>query len=199
MGHNPFTFAPGGFNMHKTSTLTACLIAAALMAWPLAQVQAQTMSKADYKAASSRIGADYKADRAACESFSGNAKDICIEQAKAKEKVALADLEYGYSGKPTDQNKLRVAMAESDYAVAKERCDDKAGNSKDVCVQEAKAVMAKALADAKLGKQIGQARTDASREKLDADYKVAAEKCESLAGDAKSACIAAAKARFGKS
>jgi hypothetical protein len=40
-------------------------------------------------------------------------------------------------------------------------------------VQEAKAVEAKALADAKMGKEIGDARQDAAAEKLDADYKVA--------------------------
>jgi hypothetical protein len=38
------------------------------------------------------------------------------------------------------------------------RCDDRAGNAKDVCVKEAKAVEVRALADAKLGKQIGEAR-----------------------------------------
>ena len=30
------------------------------------------------------------------------------------------------------------------------------------------------------------------------DYKVAAERCEALAGDSKGACIVGAKARFGK-
>ena len=33
----------------------------------------------------------------------------------------------------------------------------------------------------------------------DADYKVPIEKCDALAGDAKSSCVAAAKAKFGKS
>jgi hypothetical protein len=33
----------------------------------------------------------------------------------------------------------------------------------------------------------------------DADYKVAIEKCDALAGDAKASCVAAAKAKFGKS
>ena len=64
---------------------------------------------------------------------------------------------------------------------------------------EAKAVETRALADAKLGKQIGEAKKDATEDKRDADYKVAAEKCDALAGDAKSSCIAAAKAKFGKS
>ena len=68
-----------------------------------------------------------------------------------------------------------------------------------MCVKEAKAVEVKALADAKMGKQIGEAKKDAAQDKRDADYKVAAEKCESLAGDAKTSCMAAAKAKFGKS
>lgn len=172
------------------------LIVAALLVLPVAQ--AATMSKAEYKADKTRISADYKADKAACASLAGNAKDICVEEAKAKEKVARAELEYSYSGKPGDQTKVLVAKAKSAYAVAKEKCDDKAGNDKKVCVQEAKAVETKALADAKMGKQIGEAKKEASEDKRDADYKVAVEKCDAMAGDAKASCIAAAKAKFGK-
>jgi hypothetical protein len=54
------------------------------------------------------------------------------------------------------------------------------------------------LADAKLGKQIGEARKDAATDKRDADYKVAIEKCDALAGDAKSSCVASAKMSYGK-
>ena len=86
--------------------------------------------------------------------------------------------------------------AESAYAVAKERCDDQSGNA-NVFVKEAKAVEIKALADAKMGKEIGEAKKDAAADKLDADYKVAIEKCDAMAGDAKSSCVAAAKAKFG--
>ncbi len=182
--------------MNKTLTLKTTIAFAALLALPLAQ--AATMSKPDYKTAKARISADYKADKAACASFSANAKDICVQQAKAKDKVALAELEFGYTAKPADQTKILVAKAESTYAVAKEKCDDQAGNAKDVCVKEAKAVEVKALADAKMGQQIGEAKTDASDAKRDADYKVAAERCEALAGDSKGACIVGAKARFGK-
>jgi hypothetical protein len=183
--------------MNKHFNLKCSLVAAALLALPLAQ--AATVTKADYTAGKTRIGADYKADKAACASLADNAKDVCVLEATAKEKVALADLEYGYTGKPADQNKVLVTKAETAYAVAKEKCDDLAGNPKDVCVKEAKAVEVKALADAKLGKQIGEAKSDAAADKRDADYKVAAEKCDALAGDAKSSCVADAKARFGKS
>ena len=92
-----------------------------------------------------------------------------------------------------------MARAESTYAVAKERCDDLAGNPKDVCVQQAKAAEVKALADAKMGRQIGQAKTEAAEDKRDADYKTAIEKCDANSGSAKDACVAAAKVLFGKS
>ncbi|MBX9716528.1 MAG: hypothetical protein K2X42_08040, partial [Burkholderiaceae bacterium] len=106
---------------------------------------------------------------------------------------------FAYSGKPEDHEKVLKARVHANYAVAKEKCDDLAGNAKDVCVKEAQAVETKALADVKLGKDIGDARTEASDDKRDADYKVAKEKCDALAGDAKSACVTAAKARYGKS
>jgi hypothetical protein len=182
--------------MHKTLTFKASLIVAALMAWPLAQ--ADTVTKAEYKAGKTRISAAYKADKAACAPLSGNAKDICVEEAKAKEKVARAELEYSYSGKPADHTKVQVAQAEAAYAVAKEKCDDQAGNAKDVCIKEAKAIETKALAEAKMEKKIDKAQADATDDVRDANYKVAVEKCDALAGDAKSSCIAAAKARFGK-
>lgn len=182
--------------MNTRRRLKVSLACACLLALPVAY--AANISKADYTAGKARISAGYKADRAACDGQSGNAKDVCVQEAKAKEKVALAELEYSHTGKPADRQKVLVARAESAYAVAKERCDDLAGNAKDVCVKEAKAVEVKALADAKMGKEIRDARQDAATEKLDADYKVAIEKCDALAGDAKTNCVAAAKARFGK-
>ena len=182
----------------KTSfNLKASFVVAALLSFSAAQ--AVTISKAEYKADKTRISADYKAAKAACAAFAANAKDICVEEAKAKEKVAGAELEYRYSGKAADQTKVLVVKAKSAYAVAKEKCDDKAGNDKSVCVKEAKAVETNALADAKMGKKIGEAKREATEDKLDANYKVAVEKCDAMAGDAKTSCVTAAKAKFGKS
>ena len=157
---------------------------------------AATMSKGEYDAAKDRISADYKAEKAACGNLSGNQKDICQEQASGKEKVAKAELEYSHTGKATDANKVAVAKADASYAVAKQMCDDKAGNVKDVCVAEAKAAHTKGLADAKMSEKVGEAKKDAAEDKRDADYKVAIEKCDSLAGEAKASCVSAAKSRF---
>ncbi len=176
--------------------LKTTLIVAAILAF--SSVQAQSISKADFSAGKTRISAQYKTDKAACASLTANAKDICIEDAKGKEKIAKAELQYSYSGKPKDQIKVREAQADAVYGVAKERCDDLAGNPKDVCIKEAKAARVKSMADAKMSKQIGEAKVDAAQAKRDADYKVAAEKCDALAGDAKASCMITAKTKFGK-
>jgi len=174
----------------------ALLVVAAVQAFTAAH--AAGMTKAEYEGHKTRISEVYKTDKAACAAMAGNAKDVCMEEGKAKEKVALAELEYTFSAKPGDRHKLAVVKAETAYAVAKEKCDDKSGNAKDVCVKEAKAVESKALADAKMSEEIGEAKKDAAAEKSEADYKVQIEKCDALAGDAKASCISAAKTKFGK-
>lgn len=110
---------------------------------------AEGITKESYKSAKESIKADYKAAKSACASMSGNQKDICVAQAKGKEKVGLADLEANFEPTLKKRYKALVAKAEADYAVAKEECDDKAGDAKSACVKEAKAVEARAKADAK--------------------------------------------------
>lgn len=179
-----------------SSPLNLSLITLALAALPLSSAFA--VSKAENSAARSRIEAAYKVDRAACNSLAQNAKDVCVEEAKAKEKVALAEQEFAYTGTVADQRKVATVKAETAYTVAKERCDDKSGNDKDVCVKEAKAVETKALADVNLGKKVGEAVSEAKDDKRDANYKVAAEKCDALAGAAKDSCMMEAKQKYGK-
>ena len=154
--------------------------------------------KAGYDQAKASAKADYDTDKKACDSLSGNAKDICVAEAKAKRTRVDEKAEAAYKNTPKAREHAIHEIADADYKVAKERCDDKAGNEKDICVTEAKAVMTKAQADAKATQKGTEARIDASKDKRDAEYKVAAEKCDTLAGDAKSSCIASAKAHFGK-
>jgi hypothetical protein len=179
------------------TALHTALFAAAMLTLPTAWSQ-DLIGKADFEAGKTRIEADYKADRSACSQLAGNGRDICIEQAKGREKVGHAELEFRYSGKPADANRVLVVRAESNYAVAREKCDDRAGNEKDVCVREAKAAEVKALTDARVIRQIDEARSDAADDVRNADYRVATEKCDALSGDAKTSCLAAAKSRFHK-
>lgn len=56
---------------------------------------------------------DLKADKAACAALNANAKDICVQEAKAKETIARGELESSYSGKAADQTKVLMAKAQS--------------------------------------------------------------------------------------
>jgi len=195
--------------------LTALFIAAGLgfTGAATAQMASPTSppaSKEAYDGAVKNADAQYKTDKDSCSSLSGNAKDICVEEAKAKLRSAKADAEASYKNTPKAREDARIAHAEGAYNVAKEKCDDLAGNPKDVCVKEAKAGLVRALANAKVDRvsadagndstmKRADARKEASEDKRDADYKVAIEKCDALAGAAKDACVHSAKSRFGKS
>jgi hypothetical protein len=208
---------PQGFIMNKFEiTAIAAAITFAFSTGALA-----AMSKADYQSAKTNIATEYKSAKAGCDSFAANAKDICMAEAKGGENVALAELEAGY--KPTKKTRFNVsiAKAEAAFAVAREKCDDKAGNDKDVCVKEAQAAQIAAKADAKAAMKTADAnavasdktaaarataneknaaaRGDAASDKRNADYAVAKEKCDTFAADAKAACLRDAKARFGQS
>ena len=93
--------------------LYSALAAACMFALPAAY--AQKMSDADYKSGNARISAEYKTAKAACDPMKGNAKDICMEEAKGKEKIAKAELKYGRSGKPGDMAKVAEV---TNYSVA---------------------------------------------------------------------------------
>ncbi len=195
-------------------------IAAAISLVFGAGAMAQSLSKDAYKAAEDRIEAEYATAKATCDPLSGNAKDICIAEAKGKEKVAKSELEA--RNEPTAKNRYKavVAKAEADYAIADEKCDDKAGNDRDVCVKEAKAVKTRieaeaeaqlktseanraagaksAEAGAKARATGAEARHEAATDTRDADYAVAKEKCDALASGAKDRCVDEAKAKYGK-
>ena len=126
--------------MKKYQPIQTALLCMSLLS--VFAVQAETISKPDYKAGKTRISETYKADKAACHSLAGNAKNVCVQEAKAAEQ--------------------------------------------------------KALADAKMDKDINKAKKTDASEKMEADYKVAIEKCDGLAGDAKASCVTAAKGMSGK-
>ncbi|MFG6459486.1 hypothetical protein [Roseateles sp. BYS96W] len=179
-----------------TTRFQAPRLLCALLFAGLAGAASANISKPVYNTAKDEVKAMFKAERDSCDTLSGNAKDVCVERAKGQEKVALAHLEYQYTGKEKDRNDYLEARFDAKYKVAKEACDDKSGNAKDVCVADAKAAHDKAKADWKAHKKIVEAQNDQMEAKLKADYKAANERCDVLSGDAKDSCQASAKARY---
>lgn len=190
-----------------TNSCQALAIVAALFTG--STVLAASMSHAEYAAKKDQISAEYKADKAACDKLDGNNKDVCVEKAKGKEKVAKAELEANYKNTAKARSDARIAQADADYEVAKEKCDDMSGNQKDVCVKQAKAAHTKAKADAKVARvdrdatrtaenKRADARQNAREDTRNAQYKVAAEKCDAMTGAAKDQCVKDAKTHYGK-
>ena len=128
--------------MNKFSiTVIAAAVALAFNGGALA---AQAISKEAYKSGQDKIASEYKSAKAACDSLKANAKDVCVAEAQGRQKVAKAELEADYKPSDKTRNNVSIAKAEAEYSL-----DDKAGTDKDACVKEAKAVEARAKADAK--------------------------------------------------
>ncbi len=131
------------------------------------------------------------------------------EHVIASNKPAKADLEASYKPSVSTRYKAHVAKADAAYDLAREHCNEKTANEKDVCVKEAKAVQTAALADAKVQQKTTEANIKATEKKIDANvtamddkntanYKVAYEKCDSFAGAPKTTCQEQAKKTYGK-
>lgn len=128
---------------------TATWLAALGCCAALATAHATPMSKEEASAEKARIEAEYTSQRKACDGLAGNAKDVCVQEAKGKEKVAKAELDARQDTSSRGQEKLAAVKADAAYEVAKEKCDDLSGDQKNVCVKDAKAAKARAEADAK--------------------------------------------------
>src|SRR3978361_1434771 len=99
------------------------LAAAAAMATVAPGYAASAMSKDSYKSTTRQIDDAFKADKEQCKAMKGNAKDVCMAEAKAKQKIGKAEAEAEYKGTDKARVAARNARADAEYSVAKEKCD----------------------------------------------------------------------------
>ncbi len=197
----------------RHAVLAACLLIGS-------HAIAQSLSSTNMKISKGHIKSAYQADAKACTSQAGNAKDICMAEAKGKQAIALAELNHQQKSTLKTQYKVSMAKGEAAYDVAIQQCDDVSGNPKDVCVKEAKAAWVTAKSEAKVllktsasnveanqksmdakaeARQDNQEiRADASKDERAAALKVAEEKCDALASTAKDNCLKTANTKYGK-
>lgn len=136
--------------------LAILLVGAAGMSTAVANDDTDTVRSAQSKAA-----ADYKTARAQCDSMKGNAKTVCVDEARAARAHAEADaLASDTSSSARSRNKAKVAAADADYALARARCNDKSGADKTSCMNEAKSSHTTALADARSTRQAETTTSD---------------------------------------
>ncbi|UXY15400.1 hypothetical protein N8I74_19145 [Chitiniphilus purpureus] len=190
--------------MNKPIRLHPILFAASLV---FAAAGAAHAAADEHEAQRRTIQERYDTGKAQCKGLSGNAKDVCQERVKADRDIALAELDALGKNTPDARAEAIRVRAKAEYEVREEQCDDFAGNKKDVCMKEAKAARDKALAEADAGEDIDKAnlraadreqraQAEAERKQREADYKVAKERCDDLAGDAKRVCLDDAERRL---
>lgn len=110
------------------------------------------MSKQAYEAAGQKIEARAKSERKACELQKGRAAGVCVKEAKARQKVAEAELEARYQPGPETVQEARYARAEAEYDIARDKCTDLRGPATDRCVKAAKGAREAAIRLAKVEK-----------------------------------------------
>ena len=155
-------------------------------------------ASANYAAVKENAATQYKINRAKCDALVGNPKDVCIAEAKRDLTRTRAEAESAFKGSDKARASARKEIANANYDVAKTRCKSLTGNDKDVCLKQAKSAQVGALADAKADLKVAAIRKEAAEDKMDAEYKVAKEKCDGLAGEAKDGCLKQVKTRFSK-
>ena len=99
---------------------------------------AAPIAKDAYNAENKRIEDQYKADRDACKSMTGNQKDVCVKEAKAAETKVKADAKTTHVAADTRKDAAEDKRT-ADYKVAVEKCDSLSGDAKTQCVKDAKA------------------------------------------------------------
>jgi hypothetical protein len=176
-------------------TSHAFLLIGAALAWA-APVRAQAMpdARTGYEQAKATAEAQYKAARARCAQIAGNPHELCMAEAQAARVRIEQEAEAAYKNTLSAYTGARMR----NYKRDKVRCAAVTGNDRDVCLEQAKAVLIATQADAKADRKTIEARQDAHEDKLAAEYRVAREKCDAYAGAVKDQCVNGAKTAFGK-
>ena len=130
----------------RTTTITA--IAGAIGLAFCATAMANTMSKAQFSAATRNIEAHDKLVRASCTPLRADARSVCMAEAAGRKSVAVADLEATDQPSQRTRERAKVARAWADHSVAMQKCEYRAGAAKGACVKNAEAARHAAVAEA---------------------------------------------------
>lgn len=176
------------------ATLLATALSAAFAGASAAETRTDT---ATYRSMTQKADADYKLASAQCKDMSGNARSLCMEEAKVMR--ARADLAAltDYNNTLPGRTRARTDLADADYALAKVKCADTSGAEKDSCMSNARAVHTAALADVKADRNLQVASTAPSDTMSpvtrgsgsDASRSAAVDKCAQVAGNPNTACL----------
>ena len=115
-----------------------------------AEKRAKAEAEANYKgtvkartdARIANADADYMVASAKCDAQTGNEKNVCITEAKAKQTKAIADAKANKTAADAHAD-AREDTRDAEYKVALAKCDAQSGTAKDSCVNSAKSTFRK--------------------------------------------------------
>jgi hypothetical protein len=179
----------------------ACLAALACM---VAAQAAPPVTREEMLAQKVRIEQQYDQSHGRCQRVEGHGRELCNQQARGERAIQLAELEMQAHPTVANERKLRLVRAEADYALAMIRCKGILGAARRVCREDAGEVLDKAKAELKLPTEAAAAGLRPERDRSQAEriaaaqFDAARERCDRLPGEARAACLADAKQRFGR-
>jgi hypothetical protein len=92
----------------------------------------------------------YEAARDACQRLEGNARDVCVAEARHRRTEALAVAQAKREGTPRAALEASLASSRAEYRAALERCEDRAHDERQACIAQARAARDQANADARV-------------------------------------------------
>lgn len=108
---------------------------------------AQRLNISEFRAEKTRLGAQIQTEQARCDQHAGNMRDICREEARAKELVALAELTLAHTGTSQAREQVRIVKLDTAYYVARVKCNGREGVDKRACTRDAQEMRIKGEAD----------------------------------------------------
>ncbi len=164
-------------------TEIALFFALALVVAP----SAAALTPSEYGVARQNADAQYKLELEQCKSLGGNARDVCVKDAKAVRDSARADAYAAFKGTPEARAEAIEDKAEARYRAARQRCEPLGGDERGACIKRALAERARGQAAAAELRRLADAKSAGTRER-----------CDDLSGEARERCSADQRAKSRK-
>lgn len=181
-------------------TSHALLLITAALGWAGQAVAQQPApdAKTAYQQMMDSAEAAFDVAKARCDALVGIPHEICVADARAARVRIEEEAGAAYKNTLAAYTEARMRIATAYFERDTTRCGAAVGNDRDVCQRQAKATLVATQADARADRKAIEARLDAQDAKIDAEYRVALQKCDAYAGDVKEGCLSTARTAYGK-
>ena len=134
--------------MNRFRWAAVCIAGAAILIFTQFPNAATLQTRDDYAASLERIYDAYRNARAQCAPLAGHDRDMCAVAAQAAERRSKAAAEVTYKGTIKSKSDSAIADADAGLMIARVACGTRSTREKSACMNDAKAVNVKLVADA---------------------------------------------------